>query len=182
MTTSPTWSPDPIVSWRALEIRQWHDRVWFVSQSGRGQHWPHFRRQESFCSFRQNHDPTVPELSCSCGFYSFKTFPLLVESHYVVSGQTVIARLYNWGRVIECTNGYRSQFVYPKDCIAVSSELARNIERCYGIPCVVANPKQMWEKAKREAMEKARKIAMEKFNTFNPWGIEDRKDDDDIPF
>lgn len=179
-------SLDPIVSWRALEMVQWENRVWFTS--GQGTIWPEYQRLESFCRSSMygqhiaRHQPNRPVEFCTCGIYSFKTFPLLVESNYVVHNRTIVARLYNWGRVIETTNGYRSQFVYPKDCIAYAQEQADLITACYGIPCAVANVKGMWEKAKRGALEKARKLAMEKYNTFNPWGFEKRKDDEDIPF
>jgi hypothetical protein len=60
----------------------------------------------------------VPGEHCSCGFYSAKTFEHLQSMGYHVYYEnsrrfTVVGRVYNWGKVIECQTGWRSEFAYP---------------------------------------------------------------------
>ena len=60
----------------------------------------------------------VPGESCSCGFYSAKTFEHLqsmgYHQYYPDSGRfTVVGKVYCWGKVIECQTGWRAEYAYP---------------------------------------------------------------------
>lgn len=58
----------------------------------------------------------APNLSCSCGFWSFKSRELLTEALSTYATDVdVIGEVEIWGRVIECENGWRSEFAYPKE-------------------------------------------------------------------
>lgn len=93
------WSPEPIVGYR-ISIHSLGGEFY----TGRA----------AYCRLRdQFHDPTdAPVWGCRCGYYAMKslsdctTGPL--NSPYAFA---VIALL--WGKVIECENGYRAQYMRP---------------------------------------------------------------------
>jgi hypothetical protein len=98
-----------------------------------GYYWAPRRKAAADCSraypcseprVRQSHGKDVevvvgvPGEDCSCGFYSAKTFEHLQSMGYHVyypdSGRfTVVGKVYNWGKVVECQTGWRSQYAYP---------------------------------------------------------------------
>lgn len=88
----------------------------------------------------------VPGEQCTCGFYAAKTLEHLREMGYHAYDEEskrvcVVGRLAMWGKVIEGTQGWRSEFAYPHT-IYVPFEawkLARPIQRAYGVPVKLLN-------------------------------------------
>ena len=54
----------------------------------------------------------TPGESCSCGIYAAKRIDLAMS--YFSGPQCVIGEVYMWGKIIEGTEGWRSQYAYPK--------------------------------------------------------------------
>jgi hypothetical protein len=88
----------------------------------------------------------MPRESCSCGFYSAKSFEHLMTMHYHVYGGgdrfNVIGRVSNWGKVIEGSLGWRAEKSYPIE-LFIPFEYARTHARAlsegYGVPVKMRN-------------------------------------------
>lgn len=65
-------------------------------------------RGEAFCRLSEH---MAPDADCTCGFYAFKTLED-VRAQFGWYG-VVLGQIAMWGRVIEHTMGWRSQFIYP---------------------------------------------------------------------
>ena len=89
----------------------------------------------------------IPGETCSCGFYSAKTLEHLKSMGYHTydaerDGEFhVVGQVANWGKVIEATSGWRSQFSYPARLYVPFEawELAKPLSRAYGVPVTLAN-------------------------------------------
>lgn len=81
----------------------------------------------------------IPKLSCSCGLYSTKSWRKLQTNGYHMFGAFGLVSL--WGRVLEGTLGYRSEFAYPK-MIFLSYLNLKWVEplSVYGVPVKLYNP------------------------------------------
>jgi hypothetical protein len=69
--------------------------------------------------------PPTPHLApgkdCTCGVWAFRTleeFQKMAASYEVA----VVGQVYLWGRILECENGYRAQFAYPKELWLMNGE------------------------------------------------------------
>lgn len=60
----------------------------------------------------ERHMHVPPVESCSCGIYAGKNFEHLVEINYANFG--IHGEVSLWGKLMECTLGYRAQFAYPR--------------------------------------------------------------------
>jgi hypothetical protein len=86
-------------------------------------HWAPKRKAEAFCEYCANDETgesTVPGVDCSCGFYSAKSLKHLMRMGYHSYGDIdeanqfkIVGQVANWGKVIEGTQGWRSQYSYP---------------------------------------------------------------------
>jgi len=66
----------------------------------------------------------APHASCNCGYWSFKSLDLLTEAlPSYVDSVDVIGSVEIWGRVIECENGFRSEYAYPKELWMLKPDL-----------------------------------------------------------
>ena len=81
----------------------------------------------------------VPFMNCTCGFYATKTYDKLVENGYHLSG--VWGTVSMWGKSIDWTEGYKSQFAYPRE-LWVPYTMLQAVEALavYGVPVRLANP------------------------------------------
>jgi len=107
-------------------------------------------KNEAFCNRNDNDSHFPPEEKCTCGFYSFKTYEKLVSEGY--GCQDFTAEVYYWGKIIECTEGYRAQYCYPKTIYGTSNQkYAEYIADLYGVPYGgVLGPKTSSETAKHQ--------------------------------
>lgn len=85
-------------------------------------------------SCRNDYRHRCPEKNCACGFWSFKSFDLMLEAVKAYTTDVmVIGSVEIWGKVIECTNGYRSEFAYPKELWLLEPDL-EFLSWTYGVP------------------------------------------------
>jgi hypothetical protein len=111
-------------------------------------YWAPKRIAEAHCERCGEADgPGVPGESCSCGFYSAKTLEhLLSMSYHMYDADSsgcfhVVGQVANWGKVIEGTQGWRSQFSYPVKLYVPFEawRLTKPLTKAYGIPCALKN-------------------------------------------
>jgi hypothetical protein len=93
----------------------------------------------------------IPGENCSCGFYSAKSLEHLMTMHYhqydldqAYGGKRevmILGRIQNWGKVIEATQGWRSQYAYPVKLWVPfeAAHLAKPLSETYGIPVALKN-------------------------------------------
>lgn len=58
---------------------------------------------------------SLPRLNCTCGFYTARSLEHLLGLGYRAQGENpdVLGQVANWGKIVECDQGWRSQFAYP---------------------------------------------------------------------
>lgn len=74
-----------------------------------------------------------PHNECTCGYWSFKSKDALMDVAGDYDGIAVIGTVEIWGKVIECENGYRSEFAYPKELWLLKPDLDY-LSWTYGVP------------------------------------------------
>jgi len=62
----------------------------------------------------------APDAGCKCGFYSFKNLRDAVAEWLRSPDRTLIGKVLLWGKVIEHSKGYRSQFAYVDEIFKVA--------------------------------------------------------------
>ena len=104
-----------------------------------GGYWPPRQGNEAHCD---KCGENLPGERCACGFYSAKTLRHLMKLGYHLysteDGSTgsvkVVGQVANWGKVIEGTQGWRSQFSYPIRLYVPfeAAHLAGPLKKAYG--------------------------------------------------
>ena len=126
---APLRSPDfvhVLTAWRGWEVSDG-----LLEALGSNTQWEPKRAQRASC---QASDHAAPNFSCHCGYWSFKSFELLQEALVGYANIVdVIGQVEIWGRVIECENGWRSEFAYPKELWLVGEGL-ESLSWKYGVP------------------------------------------------
>lgn len=113
-------------------------RAWGYGQSrlqalGTDHQWKPKRAVKAECS-RDYTGHDAPHINCQCGYWSFKTPELMKEACFGYKGDVaVVGSVEIWGRVIECENGYRSEYAYPKELWLLEEGLER-LSWIYGVP------------------------------------------------
>lgn len=75
-----------------------------------------------------------PHFICSCGYWSFKSSDLMKKAVCEYRDSiAVVGSVELWGRVIECENGYRSEYAYPKELWLLKPGL-EYLSWTYGVP------------------------------------------------
>ena len=111
-------------------------RAWDVSEGlleavGNSYRWKPRRAEAAVCRSGAHE---APKFNCNCGFWSFKTLDLLLEARKGAPGpDRVVGPVEIWGRVIECENGFRSEFAYPKELWLLKDGL-ESLSWIYGVP------------------------------------------------
>jgi hypothetical protein len=146
---------EPIVGWRTWRAVQRQGEVHLMSLFHRVC-WPALEPLAGTCRSRQwtwlrkRTSHASPDASCQCGIYAST---LEVAATYVAepdpsrwhvaTEQTVIGEVALWGDVVECTNGWRASFAYPRRLFVPadarswdSACLTRQLGR-YGVPVEV---------------------------------------------
>lgn len=122
-------SPDYVqtmIGWRA-----WSSDGNILEALGSDHQWKPKKIVQAECSY---HDHEAPQMSCACGYWSFKTPELMKEACFGYKGDVaVVGSVEIWGRVIECQNGYRSEYAYPKELWLLEEGLER-LSWIYGVP------------------------------------------------
>ena len=126
---APAKSPDyvgTITAWRG-----WAVEDGLLEALGSDFKWPIKHASRAHCV--NEHHP-APQMNCSCGFWSFRSLEHLTEAMAgYISSVMVIGTVEIWGRVIECKNGWRSEFAYPKELWLLKPGL-EHLSWDYGVP------------------------------------------------
>lgn len=125
-----------IPGWRCWNVPLFVDELRSMVS---GNKWPSYKRMEAVCE-----QPTCNGLYCECGIHAFRELKT-AETSYKDSSRLsnkIFGEVWLWGRVLECKNGYRAQFAYPKSFVDTGT-LARRMAEVYGVkaiekPCVLA--------------------------------------------
>jgi hypothetical protein len=126
----PARSPDyvgTITAWRG-----WGVDAGKLVALGCDHVWEPKEKERAKC--REDNTHPAPKLDCSCGFWSFRTLDLLTQA---LSGYleevVVVGTVEIWGRVIECENGFRSEYAYPKELWTLDEGM-EHLSWTYGVP------------------------------------------------
>jgi len=103
--------------------------------------WAPKQKAEAECGYEDDHNG-VPGQDCGCGFYSAKNLRHLMNMGYHQYNDIdtskqfkVVGQVACWGKVIEGTQGWRSQFCYPTYLMVpfeVGAEFGRALKDAYG--------------------------------------------------
>jgi hypothetical protein len=110
--------------WRAWVIDRTKPRFGLpvkMSSVSHGYEWTPRRKAEAECGMcSQPGQEGVPGVGCSCGFYSAKSLKHLMRMGYHLYHDIdeakqfkVVGQVACWGKVIEGTQGWRTQYAYP---------------------------------------------------------------------
>lgn len=99
-----------LTGWRGWRIQ--NERLKALGKEGI---WEPCKAEAAVCTKEAGKHP-APSRECTCGYWSFKSMETLEKAlTSYPSSVVVIGSVEIWGRVIECENGYRSEFAYPKE-------------------------------------------------------------------
>lgn len=107
-------------------------------------YWAPRRRSRAECG---RCGPDIPGENCSCGFYSARTLRHLLQMSYHLYNEEesgwfhAVGQVANWGKVIECETGWRSEYSYPRKLYIPyeAAELAKLLHQSYGVPVRLMN-------------------------------------------
>lgn len=99
--------------------------------------WEPKQAVRSVCSSKIKLKPDgheAPARRCNCGYWSFRSLDLLKKAlgPYASSIQ-VLGTVEIWGKVVECENGYRSEYAYPKELWLLGDDM-EHLSWAYGVP------------------------------------------------
>lgn len=140
-------SIEPLIGWRAWRV----DRFGSLLSRTCEVAWPGGSKLVASCNASGGHD--TPQVNCSCGIYSVKTLEGAIR--YVSDGNwgssdVAIGKIKVWGRVVQATKGYRSEFAYPievyllrptgkdNDLAPGDARIAERIQRRYDVPAIAS--------------------------------------------
>jgi hypothetical protein len=122
-------SPDyvhTLTAWRGWDVKNG-----MLDGLGVSSKWQPKRADSAFC---KNNTHAAPQMNCGCGYWSFKTFDFMKSTlKSYMNNVKVIGSVEIWGRVIECSNGYRSEFAYPKELWLLEDGM-ESLSWTYGVP------------------------------------------------
>jgi hypothetical protein len=122
---APSAAPDyvsPLLGWRAWDVAEGIDEAVLHSVVHRAT-WHRGQAIEATCMrwrlFGRRRGP-APRLHCTCGIYATRTpadaLMYLWELGCSPAQSTrVVGRVWLWGAVVECENGWRAQRAYPAE-------------------------------------------------------------------
>lgn len=107
---------EPIIAWRA-----WTPSGKQLKAIGQGVAWPAKKPMKAKCVSRGGHK--APDMSCECGIWAFRDLDtLLPAADSYATRDLIVGSVYLWGRVIECENGFRAEYAYPKELWCMKPE------------------------------------------------------------
>lgn len=106
---------EPIIGWRVWQVND--NKLCSVGVSGV---WEPMKALHAEC---ENYDHKAPQLNCQCGMWSFNSLETLLPAADAYDSENIIlGSVYLWGKVIECENGFRAEFAYPKELWCMKPE------------------------------------------------------------
>ena len=116
-----------ITAWRGWDVTDGT-----LESLGSSAQWEPRHALKAKCTSGRTH--AAPDLACHCGYWSFKTRELLEQAlEGYASAVEVIGQVEIWGRVIECENGFRSEYAYPKELWLLNDGM-ESLSWKYGVP------------------------------------------------
>jgi hypothetical protein len=116
-----------ITAWRGWDVTDGT-----LESLGSSAQWEPRHALKAKCASGRTH--AAPDLACHCGYWSFKTRELLEQAlEGYASVVEVIGQVEIWGRVIECENGFRSEYAYPKELWLLNDGM-ESLSWKYGVP------------------------------------------------
>jgi hypothetical protein len=104
--------------------------------------WKPLKAEQAKCSSGTNKGHRAPSRDCSCGYWSFKDMATLTAAlASYTSNVAVVGAVEIWGRMIECENGWRSEFAYPKELWLLKPDL-EYLSPAYGVAVRVLEEKK----------------------------------------
>lgn len=115
-----------ITGYRAWNVPLFVDELRSVAKASK---WKPYERFEAQCESAQ-----CSGVSCSCGIYAFNQMALVQKEYTQIdrSKRYVYGECWLWGRVLECADGYRAQFGYPKAFVN-NGAIAKRMAEVFGI-------------------------------------------------
>ena len=99
--------------------------------------WEPKQAVRSICTSKTKLKPDeheAPARGCNCGYWSFRSLDLLKKALGPYSGSIqVLGTVEIWGKVVECENGYRSEYAYPKELWLLGDDM-EHLSWTYGVP------------------------------------------------
>lgn len=109
---------EPIVGWRAWNVRYGVDGPVLLPAGSGSDPWPVRRPLEARCTVPRvltgshvRHQAPDPE--CRCGIYAGSSTAVITRERWAWPPPTVVGRVALWGRTIAHERGWRSRFAYP---------------------------------------------------------------------
>jgi hypothetical protein len=141
--------PNQLTGWRAWQVDKQLPAFGLAPKLGSVSHtywWTPKRKAEADCDLCGDPDNPnaegVPGVDCGCGFYSAKSLKHLMQLGYHTYGDIdeikqfkIIGQVAVWGKVIEGTQGWRSQYAYPRFLMLpyeMGFEFGHRIKDAYG--------------------------------------------------
>jgi hypothetical protein len=118
-------------------------RIWEVGETGleglASGTWPPLVASHAVC-LHASHE--APDEGCACGIWAFKTLGMLQHSlsrYKLDEADYVAGRVYLWGIVVECENGWRAEFAYPAE-LWLPDKSFKRLGSLYNVPVKVWEP------------------------------------------
>ena len=136
-----SFSTEVQTGWRAWKIVDF-ERRGGVSESrlqalGTSPIWEPYQPNVAMCTTQGTHEAPWP--TCRCGFWAFHKRESVEQSLFRDYGGEkgkVLGQVALWGRVLECTMGYRGEYAYPQTLqfVEVDKKTAAAVAELYGVP------------------------------------------------
>ena len=115
-----------LTMWRGWTISD--DKLYAI---GTSHAWEPRKAERATCKNCGTH--AAPAKECTCGYWGFKTIELLQEALVpYIDSVKVIGSVEIWGKVIECANGFRAEYAYPKELWLLDGDLD-HLSWTYGV-------------------------------------------------
>jgi hypothetical protein len=115
-----------VTGFRAWNVPLFVDELRSVAKSAK---WKPYERFEAVCAA-----PQCQGVACNCGIYAFKAMKS-VQAEYKSEDRSkryVWGECSLWGRILECKDGYRAQFGYPKSFVN-NGAIAKRMAEVFGV-------------------------------------------------
>ena len=154
-------SIEPVQGWKALDYNPATRRL---SSPQTGTRWDPDKRMVATCPYGQFGDLYIaatsaslgfpehhsPNRMCGCGIHiaAHQSLALHYLNKPTVIRFPVLAKVHGWGRTVPAEKGWRTEFAYPAEIIALGGTRADHqmLANIYNIPVKRSGVKRMWLK------------------------------------
>lgn len=115
-----------LIGYRAWNVPLFVDELRSVAVMAK---WKPYEKLAAACAEAQ-----CDGVGCNCGIYAFKTLDLVQRQYKSLdhAKRYVWGQVWLWGRVLECKDGYRAQFAYPKSFVN-SGAISKRMAEVFGV-------------------------------------------------